>query len=153
MEIKTGEIVHVYPTEVWFEKDFMGTISIKMQHMAPGMTPFTFVTIGYDYAYTSNSHQRDLAKQIGKLLGQEDIQERPWVMPESWKQAFKEDTADDSCYCYNCNKDRKDEGGFPWVMTRMIVCPKCGNKRCPHATDHNLDCTGSNEPGQAGSRY
>ena len=58
------------------------------------------------------------------------------------------------CYCYNCNKDRLDESGnFPYVMTRMIVCPECGNKRCPHSTDHNLACTGSNDPGQPGSRY
>lgn len=58
------------------------------------------------------------------------------------------------CFCYNCNKDRKDESGnFPYVLTRMIVCPKCGNKRCPHSTDHNLPCTNSNDPGQPGSRY
>ena len=38
-------------------------------------------------------------------------------------------------------------------MTRMIVCPDCGNKRCPKATDHNLQCSGSNEPNQDGSRY
>lgn len=36
---------------------------------------------------------------------------------------------------------------------RMILCPQCGNKRCPKATDHKLDCTNSNEPGQAGSDY
>lgn len=35
----------------------------------------------------------------------------------------------------------------------MEVCPTCGNKRCPRATDHNLPCTNSNEPGQPGSRY
>jgi len=35
----------------------------------------------------------------------------------------------------------------------MILCPLCGNKRCPHSTDHNLECTGSNDPGQPGSRY
>lgn len=59
-----------------------------------------------------------------------------------------------TCYCYNCNKDRLDESGLaPYVTTRMIVCPQCGNKRCPHSTDHNLECTNSNEPGQAGSRY
>ena len=57
------------------------------------------------------------------------------------------------CYCYNCNKDRKDKSGFPYALTRMIVCPECGNKRCPHSTDHNLTCTGSNDPGQPGSRY
>ena len=35
----------------------------------------------------------------------------------------------------------------------MIVCPVCGNKRCPHASDHREACTASNEPGQVGSRY
>jgi hypothetical protein len=56
------------------------------------------------------------------------------------------------CYCYTCNKDRI-ENGVPYVMTRMIVCPECGNKRCPNATDHIYKCTNSNEPGQRGSRY
>jgi hypothetical protein len=35
----------------------------------------------------------------------------------------------------------------------MIVCLQCGNKRCPHASDHRLKCTESNEPGQPGSTY
>lgn len=59
-----------------------------------------------------------------------------------------------NCYCYNCNKGYTEPGQiFPYVMSRMIVCPQCGNKRCPHATDHNLACTNSNDPGQPGSRY
>ena len=29
----------------------------------------------------------------------------------------------------------------------MIVCPTCGNKRCPRATDHRLACSGSKEDG------
>lgn len=57
------------------------------------------------------------------------------------------------CFCYNCNQNRVTEGGIPWVLSRMILCPQCGNKRCPHATDHNNQCTGSNDPGQPGSRY
>ncbi|GJK30830.1 hypothetical protein TUM17556_27490 [Enterobacter asburiae] len=36
---------------------------------------------------------------------------------------------------------------------RFVVCPDCGNKRCPHANDHRNACTGSNEPGQEGSAY
>lgn len=36
---------------------------------------------------------------------------------------------------------------------RFVVCPECGNKRCPHANDHRNACTGSNEPGQEGSAY
>jgi hypothetical protein len=65
----------------------------------------------------------------------------------------KKKVAETRCYCYNCNKDRVTESGMPFVMTQMILCPTCGNKRCPHSTDHNLACTNSNEPGQPGSRY
>ena len=42
-----------------------------------------------------------------------------------------------------------DENRIWW----MVLCQKCGNKRCPHATDCKLECTGSNEPGQKGSIY
>jgi len=47
---------------------------------------------------------------------------------------------------------KHDKEGY--TMPRaMIVCPKCGNKRCPKATDCSLECTGSNAPGQPGSIY
>lgn len=36
---------------------------------------------------------------------------------------------------------------------RFVVCPDCGNKRCPRANDHRNACTGSNDPGQEGSAY
>jgi len=49
------------------------------------------------------------------------------------------------CWCYNC--------AIKYRMSHMIVCPTCGNKRCPHATDHNQACTNSNDAGQPGSRY
>ena len=39
------------------------------------------------------------------------------------------------------------------VNARMILCATCGNKRCPHATNHHNACTNSNDPGQAGSSY
>ncbi len=35
----------------------------------------------------------------------------------------------------------------------FIVCGTCGNKRCPKATDHVLECGGSNATGQPGSDY
>lgn len=69
------EIVKILPTEVWYEKDMMGTVHVKMQHQ--GMEPFTFIQIHYDYAYTSNGHQHDMVKKIGQLLGVEDIESRP----------------------------------------------------------------------------
>lgn len=54
------------------------------------------------------------------------------------------------CGCEAC----KPQGTFlnP-ANTRMIVCAICGNKRCPHATDHRNACTNSNEPGQPGSSW
>lgn len=35
----------------------------------------------------------------------------------------------------------------------FVVCSVCGNKRCPKATHHDNECTGSNEPGQKGSSW
>lgn len=43
--------------------------------------------------------------------------------------------------------------GEPTPTSHFVVCSECGNKRCPHATDHRLACTRSNEPGQPGSVY
>ena len=83
MEIQKGTIVEILPTEIWYEKDIMGTVHVKMQHQ--GMEPFTFIQMHYDYMYTSNGHQHDMVKRIGQLLGVEDIPQRDWVMPESWK--------------------------------------------------------------------
>ncbi|MDM4408600.1 hypothetical protein [Klebsiella oxytoca] len=54
--------------------------------------------------------------------------------------------ANPGCWCRTCR---------PVVINdmRFVVCPKCGNKRCPRANDHRNACTGSNEPGQEGSAY
>lgn len=51
------------------------------------------------------------------------------------------------CGCWSCIRERGD------VSVGMVLCPVCGNKRCPKASDHTLACTGSNEPGQPGSVY
>lgn len=84
MSIDQATVVEILPTEVWYEKDLFGTVHIKMQHQ--GMEPFIFIQMNYDYAYTSNGHQHHMVKEIGKLLGQENIQQREWVMPTWWKQ-------------------------------------------------------------------
>lgn len=82
MDIQKGTIVEILPTEVWYEKDMFGTVHVKMQHQ--GMEPFTFIQMHYDYMYTSNGHQYGMVKDIGKLLGVEDIQQREWKIPEDW---------------------------------------------------------------------
>ena len=55
-------------------------------------------------------------------------------------------SANPDCWCRTCR---------PVVLNdmRFVVCPDCGNKRCPRANDHRNTCTGSNEPGQEGSAY
>lgn len=66
-------------------------------------------------------------------------------------------TAD--CPCRRCLAERDEKVEItpsffmPLGAARFIVCKTCGNKRCPHATDHVFACTGSNEPGQKGSCY
>ena len=60
---------------------------------------------------------------------------------------LKQDAAvNQDCWCHTCRPvDLND--------MRFVVCPDCGNKRCPRANDHRNACTGSNEPGQEGSAY
>jgi hypothetical protein len=57
-----------------------------------------------------------------------------------------------ACWCHKCNENEL-VNGIPFAMTRMILCPNCGNKRCPKASDHTLQCTNSNKPNQDGSVY
>jgi len=50
------------------------------------------------------------------------------------------------CWCGTCH---------PIAINniRMVLCPTCGNKRCPHAHDHRNACTHSNAVGQPGSSW
>jgi hypothetical protein len=71
----------------------------------------------------------------------------PRAMSIAWQMA-------PSC-CLECDDARRTGLSIPDNLTgrRMIVCPTCGNKRCPHATSHHHACTGSNAPGQPGSAF
>lgn len=55
------------------------------------------------------------------------------------------DGTGEQCGCHKCIQERDE------VAIHMVVCPTCGNKRCPKASNHELACTNSNEPGQTGS--
>jgi hypothetical protein len=61
--------------------------------------------------------------------------------------------------CENCHKCLQGKtvksGQFTLAVTntRMILCPICGCKRCPKASNCALECTDSNKPGQTGSVY
>ncbi|CAG2132163.1 hypothetical protein [Cupriavidus numazuensis] len=65
-------------------------------------------------------------------------------LSESIDAAIRQER-DKQCGCQTCRPHS--------VEMRMILCPTCGNKRCPHANDHRNACTGSNELGQPGSAY
>lgn len=60
-----------------------------------------------------------------------------------------------TCGCWTCVSEflTEREGENAILFMPFIVCPSCGNKRCPKATRHDQACSGSNEPGQVGSRY
>lgn len=62
--------------------------------------------------------------------------------------------APESCECHRCIEEKGLKvGPLPLSSVTMILCPACGNKRCPKASDHRNECSGSNEPGQPGSAY
>lgn len=74
--LQAVKIVKIYPTEFWYEKDMMGTMSLKAQH--EGMHECTLVQIPYDYAYTSNAGQWALLQHLCKYFGLlKDIEQRP----------------------------------------------------------------------------
>lgn len=52
---------------------------------------------------------------------------------------------DAKCWCETCVPHSQS--------MRMILCPDCGNKRCPKARNHENPCTGSNAVGQKGSSW
>lgn len=91
-----------------------------------------------------DADQPDVEAIVDQFLGaQPDQRESAAVEMIGWA----------ACGCHACNEGRVTKEGWPITATRMILCPTCGNKRCPHASDHALACTGSNEPGQHGSVY
>ena len=50
------------------------------------------------------------------------------------------------CWCRTCRPVNMAD-------MRFVICPDCGNKRCPKANDHRNTCSGNNESGQDGSAY
>ena len=81
--------------------------------------------------------------------------ENPWGTPWSAEEP-------DLCGCRTCVDHRVthlppeidySDRLFSSTASRFIICGVCGNKRCPHATDHRLECTDSNDTGQSGSAY
>jgi DNA-directed RNA polymerase subunit RPC12/RpoP len=57
------------------------------------------------------------------------------------------------CGCWTCVSEFQVKKDGHSMFMPFIVCPNCGNKRCPKAQHHDNECSGSNDPGQPGSRF
>lgn len=61
------------------------------------------------------------------------------------------------CWCGSCHykyaEAAADSVFEALKFNHMYLCADCGNKRCPRATFHGNECSGSNAPGQVGSVY
>lgn len=69
--------------------------------------------------------------------------EEAWAKQTQTLKAIQEG----GCGCIQCIEKKGH------TAMHFVVCPICGNKRCPKANNHIHACTGSNEPGQKGSAY
>lgn len=67
----------------------------------------------------------------------------PATVPGKWIPVSEQKP---DCWCLTCRPVTLND-------MRFVVCPDCGNKRCPRANDHRNACARSNEPGQEGSAY
>ena len=85
------------------------------------------------------------ARLVASLAG--NFRETPDSSTSNCREISETSTnSAERCWCRTCR---------PVTMNdmRFVVCPDCGNKRCPRANDHRNACTGSNEFGQEGSAY
>jgi len=96
----------------------------------------------------SSNRVREMLNSGEPTIGKREAQSRA----ASYLSTMLGGQLEKSCNCYKCTKARGVDLRF-WGQAVMVVCPVCGNKRCPKASDHELACTGSNAPGQKGSVY
>lgn len=70
-------------------------------------------------------------------------------LEDFWAAVDAPDIPDTEPAIEGCGCDRcLNQTGWPMGFPHMVVCRTCGNKRCPHASDHRHACTRSNEWGQ-----
>ena len=134
----------------------------------PGIPEQTIIEAAYRYAEHESSQEE---KEAGKISFDLLMAAAHKIAPEGWQLVPVEPT--ENMIGHGCGASvmvvsevikawaamlaaaPKPECCRPVAMTdmRFVVCPDCGNKRCPRANDHRNACTGSNELGQEGSAY
>ena len=89
------------------------------------------------------------------MLGYFEVEEN--IGFKMMKDILKTYGVEEDCVCHRCVREKRLESplypGIPVDNLSIIVCPICGHKRCPKASDHEMACTNSNDPGQPGSVY
>lgn len=137
-----AEVVSIYgDPEAFGEREIRPLVGIQQmpygtklyRHAQPSIVPDAIpVSRDIDAGYLSGWNDCRAAMLAAAPQPQNAPQNIPEIIPD--------------CWCRTCR---------PVVLNdmRFVVCPDCGNKRCPRANDHRNACTGSNEPGQEGSAY
>lgn len=142
-----------YPeNDTWVELDDITGLLTQIDNMVTGLSrivPPRENTKGFKRVLSVREQKEDMEsiKRIqgrlkGPSVGELEMRRQLSVMFENQNEN-RTGIPENRCGCHKCN---------PQAQV-MIVCPECGNKRCPKASDHELGCTGSNEPGQEGSVY
>ena len=134
----------------------------------PGIPEQTIIEAAYRYAEHESSQEEKEAGKINFDLLMAAVHK---IAPEGWQLVPVEPTENMigqgwgasvmvvseviKAWAAMLAAAPKPECCRPVAMTdmRFVVCPDCGNKRCPRANDHRNACTGSNELGQEGSAY
>jgi len=75
---------------------------------------------------------------LGQQLRSPEIDRAYWEFLEARDKVKKK-----GCFCRKCRPVNLGD-------MRMVLCPTCGDKRCPHAFNHRYVCANSN-PGAVGS--
>lgn len=89
---------------------------------------------------------RRIAAEYGTPDSQVDNGNLYFALSKCLEHIDAQPEQEQKCWCTTCR---------PITMSdmRFVVCPDCGNKRCPKSNDHRNACTGSNEVGQNGSSW
>ncbi|MFV5921045.1 hypothetical protein ACLIJ0_00925 [Enterobacter hormaechei] len=138
--------IEAEPAQEWTNEQCLEFLSIAFRHAEiKGDLELDDIRLGVKMA---NGSRAAMLQGVENAESTTTMQTAP-VLDSSPKIA--ESTSGNSpvisdCSCHTCR---------PVTISdmRFVVCPECGNKRCPHANDHRHACTGSNEPGQEGSAY
>jgi hypothetical protein len=97
-----------------------------------------------------NNHIKNLANGDFEVIALDDPRATEFHKNRNYHYTNTDNPIDfPRCTCHTCLPISALD---PTTMF-MRLCPTCGNKRCPKATNHDNACTNSNEPNQPGSCY